>query len=181
MHVKVRLATRNDVPALRELIRESVTTLSAQAYTPSQIASALAHVCGVDSQLIADKTYYVAEVGQRVVGSGGWSKRTTMFGGDQSKSGLNDSLLDPASAAARIRAFYVHPDWARKGIASLILTKCEAAARRAGFASVELVATLPGEPLYSARGYKKAEPMQIETPNGLPLPAFRMTKTLARA
>jgi N-acetylglutamate synthase-like GNAT family acetyltransferase len=178
MNINVRLATVNDIPALRQLIKQSVTGLSRQSYSQAQIASALTHVFGVDSQLIADETYYVAETGKQVVGSGGWSKRATLFGGDQSKVANTDLLLDPAAQAARIRAFYVHPDWARKGIGSLLLTQCEAAARQAGFRVVELVATLPGEPLYLAHGYEKAEPVTMTTPDGQRLAAFRMTKSL---
>jgi len=178
MNIELRLATIKDIPALEELIRASVTALSAEHYTSEQIGSALKHVFGVDTQLIADGTYFVAEIEGRLAGSGGWSKRTTLFGGDQSKADGIDSLLDPAAEAARIRAFYVHPRWSRRGIGSRILTACEDAARAAGFSRVELVATLPGEPLYAARGYEKAEPMQLETPDGESLPAFRMTKSL---
>jgi predicted N-acetyltransferase YhbS len=178
MNIELRPATTGDIPALQELIRASVTGLSTSHYTSAQIASALSHVFGVDTQLIADGTYFVAEVAGQLAGSGGWSKRTTLFGGDQSKSDHVDSLLDPTVEAARIRAFYVHPRWSRMGVGSRILTACEEAARAAGFTRIELVATLPGEALYTARGYEKAEPMQLETPDGEALPAFRMTKVL---
>jgi N-acetylglutamate synthase-like GNAT family acetyltransferase len=184
MNLNLRLATIKDIPALQQLIRESVGTLGAQYYTPKQIASALSHVFGVDTQLILDGTYFVAEVENQIAGSGGWSKRKTLFGGDQlkvagdqSKPSQADALLDPACEAARIRAFYVHPQWSRKGVGSRILTACEDAARAAGFRRIELVATLPGEPLYLSRGYEKAEAMQIETLDGESLPAFRMTKS----
>ena len=178
MNLQIRLATMADIPALEELIRESVSVLSAEYYTSGQIASALSHVFGVDTQLIVDGTYFVAEIGNELAGSGGWSKRKTLFGGDQSKADRIDPLLDPTTEAARIRAFYVHPRWARKGVGSKILKACEDAACAAGFSRIRLVATLPGEPLYTARGYEKAEAMQIETPDGESLPAFRMTKTL---
>lgn len=178
MNIELRQATMADIPALEELIRASVTALSAEHYTSEQITSALTHVFGVDTQLIADGTYFVAEIERQLAGSGGWSKRTTLFGGDQSKADTLDSLLDPAAEAARIRAFYVHPRWSRRGVGSRILMACEDAARAAGFSRVELVATLPGEPLYAARGYEKAEVMQLETPDGESLPAFRMTKSL---
>jgi len=178
MNIDLRLATVPDVPALEELIRASVTALSAEHYTSKQIASAISHIFGVDTQLIADETYFVAEVAGQLVGSGGWSKRTTLFGGDQSKPDRPDPLLDPATEAARIRAFYVHPRWSRRGVGSQILTACEDAARAAGFSRIELVATLPGEPLYTARCYEKAEAMRLETPDGQSLPAFRMTKSL---
>ena len=180
MNILIRFATKEDIPALRELIRESVTNLSVKYYSTTQIASALAHIFGVDTQLIKDETYFVAEVEDQIVGSGGWSKRKTLFGGDQSKPSDIDPLLDPQTEAARIRAFYVHPEWSRKGIGSRILRACEDAAQKAGFTRIELVATLPGEPLYLARGYEKAEPIRIETPDGESLPAFRMTKRLGR-
>jgi len=179
MNIDIRLATMQDIPALRELIHESVTGLSVQHYSRAQIASALSHVFGVDTQLIQDETYFVAEVEKQIAGSGGWSKRKTLFGGDQSKSDQIDLLLDPATEAARIRAFYVLPKWSRKGIGSRILRACEDAAQKARFTRIELVATLPGEPLYLARGYTKAEAIQIETPDGESLPAFLMTKTLS--
>ena len=185
MNLNLRLATLNDVPALQQLIRESVATLGAPYYTPRQIASALSEVFGVDTQLILDGTYFVAEVDNQMVGSGGWSKRKTLFGGDQLKAGGDqseprqiDALLDPVNEAARVRAFYVHPQWSRRGVGSRILTACEDGARAAGFSRVELVATLPGEPLYLARGYEKVEAMQITTTDGESLPAFRMTKSL---
>ncbi|HEV7746431.1 MAG TPA: GNAT family N-acetyltransferase [Pyrinomonadaceae bacterium] len=178
MELQIRLATLADIPRLEELIRESVNGLSGKHYTPSQIESALSHVFGVDTQLILDATYYVATIEQELVGSGGWSKRKTLFGGDQTKADQVDELLDPNSDAARIRAFYVHPRWSRKGVGSRILTACELSARLAGFSRIELVATLPGEPLYTARGFEKAEAMQLETPDGESLPAFRMTKSL---
>jgi N-acetylglutamate synthase-like GNAT family acetyltransferase len=182
MNLQIQLATTDDIPALQQLIRESVATLSANYYTSGQIASALSHVFGVDTQLILDGTYFVAKVEDQIVGCGGWSKRHTLFGGDQLKPGSGeidvDLLLDPARDAARIRAFYIHPHWSRKGIGSQILTACEEAASAAGFARVELVATLPGEPFYLSRGYEKGEAMQLETPDGESLPAFRMTKSL---
>lgn len=181
MDIDVRLATKEDIAALQLLIRQSVSVLSADYYTPPQIASGLSHVFGVDTQLILDGTYFVAEIENRIVGSGGWSKRKTLFGGDQSKPDPIDRLLDPQIEAARIRAFYVHPEWSRRGIGSRILKSCEDAARMAGFSVVELVATLPGEPLYLSRGYEKVEGIQIETPDGQRLPAFRMTKTLSRS
>jgi predicted N-acetyltransferase YhbS len=179
MNITIRLATKEDIPAIQELIRKSVSVLSMQYYSDRQIASALSHVFGVDTQLIEDGTYFVAEAEDRIAGSGGWSKRKTLYGGDQSKSDKVDPLLDPGTDPARIRAFYVHPEWSRRGIGSRILRSCEDAARMAGFSRIELVATLPGEPLYSAKGYEKAEAIRIDTPDGESLPAFRMTKTLS--
>lgn len=189
MNVHIRLATIEDVPALQDLIRASVSELSEQYYTSKQISSALSHVFGVDTQLILDGTYFIAEVKGQFAGSGGWSKRKTLFGGDQAKAdrveslppASLDALLDPETDAARIRAFYVHPQWSRKGIASLILKSCEAAALEAGFKRVELAATLPGEPFYLARGYEKREEISIKTADGESVSTFHMTKTLAAA
>jgi predicted N-acetyltransferase YhbS len=178
MNIQIRLATKEDIPTLQELIRESVTGLSGQYYSPAQIASALSHVFGVDTQLIEDGTYFVAVVDNQIAGSGGWSKRKVLFGGDQLKSDQIDALLDPETEAARIRAFYVHPDWSRKGIGSRILRACEDAAQKAGFTRIELAATLPGEPFYLARGYEKAKAIQIEMPDGKSLTTFRMIKCL---
>jgi N-acetylglutamate synthase-like GNAT family acetyltransferase len=175
----VRLATEQDIPALNALIPRSARALSAGSYTERQIESAITHVFGVDSQLIADGTYYVvtAEDG-RIVGCGGWSKRATLFGGDQMKEEADD-LLDPARDAARIRAFFVHPAWTRRGIGRRIIAECEAAARRAGFRRAELGATLPGEPLYAAMGYAVTERFDIPMPDGEVLPAAHMVKLFA--
>jgi GNAT superfamily N-acetyltransferase len=176
--VKIRLAALEDIPALRELIRDSVRGLGATYYSARQIESALVHIFGVDTQLILDGTYFIAEAGEEIAGSGGWSKRKTLFGGDQTKSTQIDPMLDPATEPARVRAFYIHPRWSRKGVGSLILKCCEDAAGEAGFSRIELAATLPGEPFYLARGYEKREEISIETPDGHSLPTFRMTKTL---
>jgi GNAT superfamily N-acetyltransferase len=178
MDVALRLANLNDVPALENLIHESVSVLSERFYTPAQISSALESIFGVDTQLISDGTYYVAELEGQLAGSGGWSKRLTLFGGDQTKTAGPDRLLDPQTEPARIRAFYVHPQAARRGVASKILEACESAARDAGFSEIQLVATLPGEPLYLAKGYGKVQQMQLAIPDGDPLPAFLMMKSL---
>lgn len=178
MPIEIRLATPGDIPRLTELIRASVSGLSDKYYSSQQIASALSHVFGVDTQLILDDTYFVAEVENQLAGCGGWSKRKTLFGGDQTKSDEIEALLDPATAAARIRAFYVDPRWARKGVGSRILKACEEAAGAAGFIKVELIATLPGEPLYSAAGYANLGSFEIPLPDGSSLPAFRMEKRL---
>ena len=174
----LRLATIEDVPALEKLIQQSVRGLSATFYSAKQIESALLHVFGVDTQLILDGTYFIVEAERQVAGAGGWSKRKTLFGGDQSKAGAVDSLLDPLRQPARVRAFYIHPDWSRRGIASMLLTACESAARDAGFRSIELASTLPGIPFYSARGYQKHEEIVIEMGDGETLSTFRMTTTL---
>jgi len=183
--MNIRLATLADIPNLRELIRDSVSGLGDGYYSSEQITRALTHVFGVDTQLILDGTYFVVEVDDQIAGCGGWSKRKTLFGGDQRNStqiqaGEVEGLLDPATETARIRAFYVHPRYARQGVGSTILKTCEAAAHAAGFARAELIATLPGEPLYSAAGYTNLGPFEIPLPDAAPLPAFRMVKTLAQ-
>jgi len=178
MAIIIRLAAMNDVPALQELIAESVRELSTPYYSAREIDSALMHVFGVDRQLINDSTYYVAEIDNQMVGCGGWSKRKTLFGGDQAQSARVDELLNPQTDAARVRAFYVHPNWSRRGIGSRILKACEEAASEAGFTMLELIATLPGEPLYSAHGYEKIGPFEIPLPDGHSLPAFHMKKSL---
>ncbi len=177
MMISVRLASPEDIPTLEELIAASVRKLSLSYYDQGQIENALTHVFGIDSQLILDQTYYVAET-ELIVGCGGWSKRKTLFGGDQTKIDAHDQLLEPGKDAARLRAFYVHPSWSRRGIGSQIIKACEDAAREAGFTRLELVATLPGEPLYSARGYTIIEPYEIPLPDGQSLPAFRMQRFL---
>ncbi len=177
MSIKIRQANQDDIPVLEQLIPESVRALSAGYYTPQQIESAIVHIFGVDSQLIADGTYYVAECEGQLVGCGGWSKRKTLFGGDQMKD-AEDALLDPLVDAARIRAFFVHPDWTRKGIGRRIIQTCEAAAQQAGFTRLELAATLPGVPLYGAVGYQAMERFDVPMPDGETLPIIRMVKLL---
>jgi GNAT superfamily N-acetyltransferase len=179
MAYALRLATEEDVPALRELIPRSARALSVGSYTDRQVESALVHLFGVDSQLIADGTYYVAvtEDDGQIVGCGGWSQRQTLYGGDQMK-GAADPLLDPAVDAARIRAFFVDPDHARRGLGRRIIEACEAAARQAGFTHMELGATLPGEPLYAAMGYVVTDRFAIALPDGEQLPCAHMGKTL---
>ena len=179
MAITLRLATMDDVPALQKLIAESVRALSLPYYSAREIESALAHVFGVDRQLILDATYFVAETEDQIVGCGRWSKRKTLFGGDQAHSVRVDELLSPDTDAARVRAFYVHPQWSRRGIGSQILEACEQAAVESGFTVLELIATLPGEPLYSAHGYDRVGPFEIPLPEGQSLPAFRMKKSLA--
>ena len=178
MSLDVRLATAEDIPALNDLIPHSARALSAGFYSERQIESAITHIFGVDSQLVADGTYFVATADGQIVGCGGWSKRKTLFGGDQMKDEADD-LLDPAHDAARIRAFFVHPAWTRRGIGRRIIEECEAAARRAGFRRAELGATLPGEPLYAAMGYLVTERFEIPMPDGEALPAAHMVKALS--
>lgn len=175
----LRIATPADIAPLGELIERSVRALSAGYYTAPQIESALRHVFGPDTQLIADETYYLIEndAGQ-LIAAGGWSRRRTLYGGDQMKS-AEDPLLDPATDAARIRAFFVHPQWARRGLASRLFARCVDDAARAGFARLELMATLPGEPLYRALGFASQERSEALLADGERLPMVRMTRALA--
>lgn len=173
----VRPAEPEDLLALGALIPAAVRALSAGFYSTAQIESAIVHVFGPDSQLIHDRTYYVAVAGPIIVGCGGWSKRNTLFGGDQAKPSL-DPLIDPATSPARIRAFFVDPRWARRGLASAILDACSAAARQEGFRALELVATLPGIPFYAAAGFRTIERFELNLPDGVHLPVARMRKAL---
>jgi len=185
INVRVRTAVAADIPRLRELIDASVRGLQADDYSSAQIEGALQSVYGIDSQLIADATYFVGEIADpltpeaRIVGCGGWSRRKTLFGGDQFAR-REDSLLDPAQDAAKIRAFFVHPEWARRGIGSLILDACENAALAAGFTRLEMGATLSGLAFYRARGYAEAENQMVSLSNGEALPIVRMAKEIKR-
>jgi GNAT superfamily N-acetyltransferase len=165
----------DDVPALEELIPLSVRILQAAHYTPAQMEAALGPVFGVDRQLIADGTYFVVEEAGGIVGCGGWSRRKAVFGGDRARSG-QDELIDPSREAARVRAFFVHPDFARRGIGRALLAACESAIVAAKFSSAELVATLAGEPLYAACAYEALERYEVPLPDGLMLPVVRMQK-----
>ncbi len=177
MEIEIRVARMEDIPTLKELIPLSAAELSKNYYTPQQIASAIKYIFGVDTQLISDKTYYVAASGGQIVGCGGWSKRKTMFGGDQMKE-EQDPLLDPAQDAGRIRAFFIHPLWARKGIGRRIIQACEEAAAADGFTRMELVSTLPGEPLYAAMGYEVTRRFDEPLADGTNLPLAHMKKQL---
>lgn len=174
---RLRLAEPRDVAALEELIPLSVRTLQASTYAPSQIEGALGTVFAVDHQLIADRTYFVAERGEKIVGCGGWSWRGTLFGGDHGAVARDATALDPTRDAARVRAFFVHPAYARQGIGRLLLAACERAAVEAGFRRLELVATLAGEPLYLACAFRVVERYDVTLCNGLSLPVVRMAKT----
>ena len=181
MEVSVRKAVPADIPILRELIDASVRGLQAEDYTSTQIESALGTVFGVDSQLVADGTYFVAEAKERnratIAGCGGWSKRKTLYGSDH-WTGREDELLDPRVDAAKIRAFFVHPSWARRGVGSLILKACEDAAAAAGFTRCEMGATLTGVKLFGAKGYVALENISVPLKNGEGLPVVRMAKQL---
>lgn len=183
--IRIRKATAADIPRLREVIEASVRGLQANDYTPAQIEGALQSVYGVDSQLIADGTYFAAEAQEGrgaaiIVACGGWSKRKTLYGGDQFAA-REDSLLDPTQDAAKIRAFFVHPEWARRGIGTMILDECEKAATEAGFKRLEMGATLSGVEFYRARGYAEVEPEEVPLGNGEMLPIIRMAKQIKNA
>jgi GNAT superfamily N-acetyltransferase len=178
--IAIRAATMADVPALENLIELSVRGLSAGHYTAAQIEAALAEVFGVDTQLIADGTYYVVDGPDGPIAAGGWSARRNLFGGDRMKQD-EDARLDPAVDAARIRAFFVHPAWARRGLARRLFDACASAATAAGFRSVELMATLPGEPLYRALGFVPAERVVLTLSGGVKVPFVRMTRPLPHA
>jgi GNAT superfamily N-acetyltransferase len=174
-----RLATDADIPALGTLIPLSVRALQAAHYSPAQMNTALGPVFGVDQQLIRDGTYFVVEDGDQIVGCGGWSKRKTLYGGDRNRLG-EDAELNPQLDPARIRAFFIHPNWARQGIGRSILLHCEAAAIRAGFHRAELMATLSGEPLYAKFGYAVIERYEVPMDGDLGLPVVRMAKQFSR-
>ncbi|MDB4903145.1 MAG: family N-acetyltransferase [Mucilaginibacter sp.] len=177
MQITTRLATFDDISQLNELIALSVRGLSKDYYTPNQIESAIKYVFGVDTQLVIDGTYYVAEIDNNIVGCGGWSKRNTLYGGDQHKE-IEDPLLDPKHDAARIRAFFVHPGYARQGVGRHIINVCEATAKQNGFNSFELGATLPGVPLYIAMGYEAIERVDASLPDGEILGILKMRKAI---
>lgn len=177
MKYVVRRATLEDRAALESLIAESARGLSRGDYSDEQIEAALAAVFGVDTDLIRDGTYYVAESEGSPVGCGGWSRRRTLFGGDR-YAARDPGELDPRTEPAKIRAFFVHPAWARRGVAGAILETCEREAKAQGFRAVELMATLPGVRLYAARGYEAAEQVTYEIAEGVPVEFVPMRKEL---
>jgi N-acetylglutamate synthase-like GNAT family acetyltransferase len=174
----LRKASLADIPALNALIARSARRLSTEDYRPQQIEGALRGAFGVDTQLLADETYFVAEEAGQIVGCGGWSFRSTLFGGD-ARAERDSSILDPKTQAAKIRAFFVDPGNARRGIGSLLLDHCEKQAREHGYASVELMATLPGVKLYGARGYVGAAKVLIDVGSGETIEFIPMRKSLA--
>lgn len=178
MEFVLRPATLADVPTLETLIATSARGLSRGDYTEQQIEAALGTAMGVDSELIRDGTYFVVEAGGEIVGCGGWSRRRTLFGADAGP-GRESVLLDPGREAARIRAFFVHPDAARRGIGRRLLEHCEAEARRHGFSAAELMATLPGQRLYQACGYVAGEPIQHPLGDGSLMELVPMRKELS--
>ena len=166
----------DDLPTLQALMALSIRRLLGARLDAARVEASF-EIMGVDTSLIADGTYFVVEDGQRIVGCGGWSRRATLFGGDHS-SGRDARLLDPVHEPARVRAMYTHPDHARRGIGRLVLSLCENAAAREGFRSLELVATVAGEPLYLAGGFTVVERIEVPTSAGVTIPCARMVKRL---
>jgi GNAT superfamily N-acetyltransferase len=177
MSITLRRAGRADIPLLAALIERSAHGLSADDYTQSQVAGALRGAFGVDTQLVDDGTYFVAEEGGVLAGCGGWSFRATLFGSD-TRTDRDASMLDPRTHAAKIRAFFVEPSHARRGVGSLLLERCETEARERGFSRVELMATLPGVKLYAARGYAGSQRVSYDLGNGEHIDFVPMSKAL---
>ncbi|CAN5470960.1 GNAT family N-acetyltransferase [soil metagenome] len=177
MELSHRLARISDLDALHALMARAIGKLQNDFLSPEQVLAS-SQVMGLDTQLVKDQTYFLIETDNRVVGCGGWSWRATLFGGDDSIVAREPLPLDPATDAAKIRAMYTDPDFARRGIGSRILELCEHAALEAGFARVEMMATLAGAPLYRATGYTDIEPVQATTSGGVIVPLIRMGKAL---
>jgi len=171
-----RLAVADDMPALQQLMTAAIRELLPQFLPPEKVQASFA-VMGVDSQLIADGTYFILEQDGVMAGCGGWSRRATLFG-HNTTAGRDSRLLDPASEPARVRAMYTAPAFVRLGVGRQILALCESAARAEGFTRVELGATKGGEPLYRACGYTEIECLDVPTPGGVTVPITRMGKTL---
>ena len=172
---RCRLATQADLPILMSLMQVAISELQKPFLDAAQIESSRA-IMGLDSQLVADQTYFVVEHGGAIAGCGGWSRRATLYGGDKSP-GRDAALLDPAVDAARVRAMYTHPAFTRRGVGRSILALCEAAARSEGFKRAELVATMAGEPLYRACGYVSVGDI-LDDRGGAAVPLRRMVKQL---
>ena len=175
--VSLRIATIEDVPALSRLISSSARELSRGFYTEAEAESAIRYVFGVDTALVGDGTYYVATLDGVLAGCGGWSRRNTLYGGDQRPVG-SSAFLDPVTDAARIRAFFVAPTAARKGVGRALLGACTDAALRAGFRRLTLMATLPGVPFYAALGFHADEDVVDALPDGTMLKFVRMSKRI---
>ena len=172
-----RLARREDIAQLKVLMTSAIRELQKSFLSPDQVEASF-DVMGLDTQLIDDGTYFIVEENSTIAGCGGWSRRATLFGGDHS-AGRSAALLDPARDAARVRAMYTNPSFARRGVGRLILQLCESAAASEGFARVELAGTMAGVPLYRACGYRDLEAFEAEARDGIRIPLMRMGKQLA--
>ena len=173
----LRLATMDDLTVLHDLVADSVWRLQANDYTDAQREAAIRIVYGVDTQLLRDGTYYAVDQDRLIVACGGWSRRRTLFGGDQHGPSREPELLDPAREPAKIRAFFVKPGWERQGIGSALVRACEQAAIAEGFRGIEMASTLTGVALYAAHGYRQMERLHVPLEHGLTLPIIRMAKT----
>ena len=176
MNLILRRATSDDVPALETLIADSARGLGQSDYSPAQIEAAIGTAWAVDRHLIQDGTLWIAEVSGETVGCGGWSRRRAVAGASTTVGEID--VLSPGSDAARIRGFFVHPRWARRGIGTALLKKCEDEAQAAGFDCLELLATLPGGRLYAARGYSSGEPYEFPLGHGQSNKVIPMRKLL---
>jgi GNAT superfamily N-acetyltransferase len=177
----LRAATAAELDAIRGLIAASVRGLQHE-YSEGQREQALASVFTPDTQLIADGTYFVMEAADGALAAcGGWSWRRTLYGGDRHQASRDSARLDPATDAAKVRAFFVHPQWARRGLGTRLLRACEQAAWDAGFRRCEMGATLSGVPLYERHGYRRVAEILVDLPGGERLPVVRMEKTLVSA
>jgi GNAT superfamily N-acetyltransferase len=180
MSYSIRKAVPGDRAAIEVLIKESVRGLSREDYDARQIELSIETVFGVDDELIRDGTYFIAETGDGILaGCGGWSRRKTLYGASRYARTRDSELLDPARDAAKIRAFFIHPDHARRGVGTLILEACEREARAEGFRAAEMMATLPGVKLYAARGYTGEEETPVPVGDGVSIVCIKMRKSLA--
>jgi GNAT superfamily N-acetyltransferase len=175
MTLTVRLATQDDLPALRELMAAAIAELQKGFLSDAQIAASTA-IMGLDTQLVDDRTYFAVVEGETIRGCGGWSRRATLYGGDHT-DGRDAALLDPAKDPAKVRAMYTDPAHARRGIGRMILAACEEAAAAEGFRTLELMGTMSGQPLYAAAGFTVVEHLQDDR-GGTPVPLVRMRKTV---
>lgn len=174
--ITIRVATEDDLPALRIVMARAIAELQRDFLDPAQIAAS-SRVMGLDTQLVADRTYLIAEIDGRIAGCGGWSARATLYGGDDSVVPRDAKTLTPGRDAARVRAMYTDPDFARCGVGRAVIAACEGAAAAAGFTATELMATLSGEPLYRATGYESVE-RKVDDVGGVAVPLIRMRKQL---
>lgn len=172
-----RIATEADLPQLRALMTRAIEQLQDDFLTPEQVRASH-KVMGLDTQLVRDGTYFMIEQDGTLAGCGGWSFRATLYGGDDSVVAREPARLDPASDAAKVRAMYTNPDFARRGVGQLLLDLCEGAARAAGFSRVELMGTMAGVPLYRACGYQPVREVTSAPIDGVTVPLLLMTKTL---
>lgn len=171
-----RLATLSDLPQLHALMNTSIRQLIGVFLDPAKVEASF-ELMGIDTNLITDGTYFAIEQDNQLIGCGGWSRRATLFGGDHT-NGRDARLLDPVNEPARIRAMYTHPEYARKGIGRFILSRCEEAAKKEGFSTLELMSTVAGEPLYATYGFSVVEKVQLPTSTGIRIPLIRMAKSI---